>query len=230
MNEYIKNIAAFNNEIDALTNQSETEAAISKCYELQAYLENLESTNTDSFDISRVLGIGYFDLGSSYRVLSIAETAETAYLASMDHLQRAIKSDEHKEFATNQLAACKNHLGLLFMDQGPVGKAIKYLDQAIWDRKYIVDQYPQNMENKVYLAGALCNRGHVERNAGRPKSASIHYKDSIALLEEVLSPYDPENQDAYASAISNAMGHPHWVITAQSFLQNASAGLEAAQS
>ena len=229
INTYLKEIAACNDRIDRFTAEGKMDVVHLACKDLSEYLKHLDSTLPDSFEASKVLGIGYFDLGSSYRNISMKELAETAYTQAMEYLQAIIKSDEHKEFAINQIAACKNHLGLLYMDHGPVNLAIKYLDQAIWDRTYIADHYPENMYNKVYLAGATCNRGHVERNAGRPKSAIIRYKDAIAQLEEIIPSTDGGITNEVASAISNAQGSPHWVTMAQSFLDNARAGLEAAQ-
>lgn len=209
--------------------QGNLEATIHTCRELHNYLKSQESALIDSSDGLKVLGIGFFDLGSSYRDLSLKEPAEMAYNQAIEQLQQIIKSEEHKEFAITQIAASKNHLGLLYMDHGPVAQAIKYLDQAIWDRKYIVDHYPENIYNKVYLAGAYCNRGHIEREAGRPKSSIIYYNDSISLLEDIIPQDNSGAQDAYAAAYSSASGHPHWITTAHSFLNNARAGLDAAR-
>ncbi|QPI48080.1 tetratricopeptide repeat protein [Massilia antarctica] len=127
-----------------------------------------------------------------------------AYGKAIDLLHSIADSDEHKRFAAGQLAACKNQLGLLYMDCGPRDKAIAAFDQAIRQRKALAHQEPGDCWNLVYLGGALCNRAHLARERGEHGEAMKLYDEAIALLAELALDPDGDVSQARLGAMSAA--------------------------
>jgi len=222
-------IAALSSAIEPAFESGDVAVARAACIDLRTYLTDLAAADHDHLEVRKVLGMGWYDLGVSYRDLKDVERAEAAYHAAIIALEPLLESKEHAEDAATQIAASRNHLGLLFMEHGPEGLAAGHLDDAIADREALVELYPHNDANRVFLGGALCNRGHVERHVGRSKAAHAFYLRAIDVLEAVIPPCDCGCRDATAAPLSNVKGHPHWIVMAHTFLCHATAGKSLAE-
>ena len=195
-----------------------------QCQALRVFLDDLELADHQQAGVDKLLGMGWYDLGISYRDVKDVKKSDKAYKMAIVSLEKLTDSPKHAEFSVNQIAACRNHLGLLYMEHGPEDKAAEYLDAAISDRESIAKQYPGNEANQVYLGGAACNRGHVERHVERNATAIEYYQRSIKTLEAVIPPCDCGCRDATNANLPNTKGHPDWIVLAHAFLCNAAAG------
>lgn len=132
---------------------------------------------------------------------------------------------ENRPAAVARTAACRNHLGLLSKDAARPEDASEHLQAAAALREELAELRPDDVWNRVFLGGALCNRGHLEREQGRGDVARELYDRAADVLEAAIPPCDCGCRDAAASAFSNVKGHPHWIVMAHAFLANAEAGV-----
>lgn len=194
-----------------------------RCGALRTYLETLAAKSTDD-ETNKVIGAGYFDLGSLYRQMTRVPEAEAAYAKAIEVFTKLNEKPEATQFATSHLAACQNHLGLLYMDCGRAEQATTAFEQAIAMRRELLTKYPDDSQNQVYLGGALCNLAHLAREAGQAERALALYDESIELLEAAIPSCDCGCRDALADAFSQLQGHPHWILIAHDFRRNAEEG------
>lgn len=197
--------------------------ALQRCTVVTDFLNGLAAGEPGA-DARKLLALGYFDLASAYREMARVPEAETAYAEAVKWLESLQGVPEHTRFAGTQLAACKNHLGLLYMECGPAEKAVAALEEAISRRRVLAQQQPEDGENRIHLGGALCNRAHVARDHGDTAAAKSLYDESIAVIEEAIPPCNCGCRDAIASAFSNRLGHPHWILLGHHFRRNAEEG------
>jgi tetratricopeptide (TPR) repeat protein len=193
------------------------------CRAVISYLAGIAEERDDD-DARKLLGLGYLDLGAVHRILRRTADAERFYAAAIAMFESLAKSDSQARFANSQLAACQNHLGLLYMDCGPVDKAVDALENTMTQRRHLVNQFPDDLENQVYLAGTICNRAHIARESGENDLAMAYYDESLQIIDRAIPPCDCGCRDAIVGAISLASGHPHWILTAHEYRRNAEAG------
>ncbi|NHZ92219.1 tetratricopeptide repeat protein [Massilia sp. CCM 8733] len=199
----VRQLQALSDAIDPALASADAPEVDARCNDLAQFLASLEAHSALPA-IRRILGAGYVDLGSAYRQIRRVAEAEMAYAKAIGVLQSITHIDEHRLFATAQLAASKNHLGLLYMDCGPQDKAIAAFDDAIAQRKALARQAPGDCWNLVYLGGALCNRAHIARERGEHRAAMALYDEAIALLDELAPDDDCERSQARFAAMSAA--------------------------
>jgi len=222
--EHERQLAALSAAIDPPLAISDIAGAETRCKDLEAFLIALAVDGAGP-NLRRLLGNGYFDLGSAYRQMKRVAEAEAAYAKAMGSLESIVQVQRHARFASSQLAACQNHLGLLYMACGPQEKAIAALDDAIRMRRTLATQYPDDCENVVYLGGAICNRAHIARENGEVNAAATLYDEAIATINSVV-PDDRagEREQAMVRALAAAMNNPRWIQLARHFRVNAQNG------
>ena len=172
----------------------------------------------------RITAFGFFDLGSAYRQLRNVHQSEACFSEAIRRLSDLKAYPKHVVVATSQLAACQNQLGLLYLACGPIELAIAPFDDAVRQRRAIASLRPFDAENKVYLGGALCNRGHVAREMGDTMAAMTFYDEAISVLNTALPPCTCGCQDAMDAIVAESTGHPHLYDTLNSFVRNAEQG------
>ncbi len=217
-------LITLSNAVDRALAANDLDLAKACCAELRSYLESLLPEQSIPV-VQRLLGAGYFDLGSGLRQLGMKSEAEESYARSESFLARLSNHRKHRPFALSQLAACKNHFGLLYMELGPREKAVPALDEAIRMRREIAKRLPDDGENRVHLGGALCNRGHVAREMGDSQAAERFYRESMTAISEGIPSCDCGCRESMAMVASKAAGHPHWILLAHRFMANAAQGL-----
>jgi tetratricopeptide (TPR) repeat protein len=218
-----RELAALSNGIHALLDQGDPKRATEKCASLQRFLDSLAKDRKYP-DVRWCVGLGYFDLGFAFRRMLKKPEAEAAYRESIGQLESLTEDRHYSHVASSRLAGCHNHLGLLQMDCGHLEQAIAPLELAIQMRRQVTKKWPGDRENQVYLAGSLCNRAHVASQLGEREAAISWYDESLRVLEKAVPPCECGCRDMIASAVSQAMGHPHWITTAEQFRTNAEAG------
>jgi tetratricopeptide (TPR) repeat protein len=216
-------LSRLSNAIDPPIAAGDMDTARKRCEEFAEWLASLEKQD-DAPETRRLLGAGYYDLGSGYRQMKQRPESEAAYGKAMELLATLAADPDHGYFATGQLAACKNHLGLLYMDVGTPEEAAAALDEAIAMRRDICARHADDHQNTVYLGGALCNRAHLARESGDRATALALYDDAIATITSALPTPEHGIRDAVGRAAFGAMGGAHWINTGQFFLRNARAG------
>src|SRR5262249_28987561 len=82
-----------------------------------------------------------------------------------------------------QLASVHDNLGALCSDTGRLRRADAAYRLALRVREGIERRFPDDLDHRVYLAGTLCNTGHVARRRGHRDEALALYERSIHLLE-----------------------------------------------
>lgn len=174
-----------------------------------------------------LLGCCFSDVGAEYRELGLRNEAETAYRRGIAVLGPLVSNSRYAHKARSQIAACNNQLGLLYMDTGSLEESGAFFAEAIRIRYELCRTCPQDNENKVYLAGALCNWGNLALQQKRNVEAAAFYQDSVKLLDEAIPRCDCGCRDGIAHALSAAQGFLHWIVLAQQFRRNAQAGLAA---
>lgn len=199
----VRQLQALSDAIDPSLASGDVPEVDARCKDLEQFLTSLDAHSALPA-IRRIQGAGYFDLGSAFRQIRRVPEAETAYAKAIDILKTIAHIEEHRQFATGQLAACKNHLGLLYMDCGPQDKAIAAIDDAIAQRRVLADEEPGDCWNLVYLGGALCNRGHIARERGEHRAAMALYDEAIALLWELAPDEHCERSEAWVRGMSVA--------------------------
>ena len=192
----------------------------------QAMIHQLQEIANEQTDITsqRFVAGGFFDVGGVYREMERVPDAERCFAIAIEKFESLSSHFTEARYADSMLAGCQNQLGMLYSDCGPLDQAETALDNAIARRKRIMSEVPDDMENRIYLAGAICNRAHVASKLGQRESAISLYDQSLQLIDETIPPCDCGCRDAIFSAISELNGHPHWVLTAHRFRQNAEAG------
>ncbi len=226
LTEEYRQLKTLVNAIDSPIALSDMGGAEARCKDLEAFLVAI-STNSAHPDIRKFLAAGYFDLGSAYRRMQRVAEAEKFYAEAIVLLKSLTELRKYKHFADSQLAACKNHLGLLYMDCGPMEKAVASLEEAIALRRGVASQDPDDLENLVYLAGAICNRAHMARDGGDTKAALPLYDEAITTLTEVIPKCGCEREQAMAAALASAAGRPALFMIAHHFRANALDGRRA---
>ncbi len=204
-------------------NSGDTVQASQQCQTMISLLEDITRQCT-GIAAQRFVAAGYFDVGSLYREMEHVPEAERCFATAIEKFERLKNNSSQTHFSDSMLAGCQNQLGMLYSDCGPLDKAETALDNAIARRKRIVSEVPDDMENRVYLAGAICNRAHVASKSGQRDAAIALYDQSLQMLDQTIPPCDCGCRDAIAGAMSEAMGHPHWILTAHHFRRNAEAG------
>jgi tetratricopeptide (TPR) repeat protein len=143
-----------------------------------------------------------FDLGLDLSAAGRRDAAEEVFR----HARRL--ADAHHVAGLS--AATRNQLGILYLDSGRLDDAREALQAAIALRRPRAARLGDGSDEAVYLAGALCNLGHVAREQGARAEAEAHYAESLARLERCAA----------------AGAAPDFV---RSYADNARAGLEAAR-
>lgn len=200
-----------------------TEGALERCGHLAQFLESL-SGESHLPEVQNLLMVGYFNLGADYRAMQKVPEAEAAYAECIRICEAFQRNRSRSSAATRQLAACKNHLGLLYMDNKLPEKAAVALDEAITIRKALSDLEPDDSENQVYLGGAICNRAHLVQAQGKKEEAEKLYDQSIQILERAIPHCDCGCQNLLANMISQITSHQHWITVAHQFKFNAEQG------
>lgn len=129
------------------------------------------------------------------------------------------------------IAACHNHLGMMWLEHDSAERAATAFDHAIAHRRDLWRRFPAERENQVYLGGALCNRGHATADSD-PIAAATFYHESLQMLRQPTqtcdcSYWDEERQSWWCSqleALAQLVGLP-WVELAPQFIDNAMQGL-----
>ena len=191
--------------------------------ELRAYLESLAGDAEP--EALKLSGTGYFDLASSLREAGEFADAESCYAAAEVALSTLAEHKRYAEFARAQLAACRNHIGLLNLEQADYPKAAAAFDQAIAMREEVARRSPKDQENLVFLGGALCNRGIAAREMGQITAARQYFEKSQQTLDPLVSGFDCGSAEALAEALSRMTGSPHWLLLAFQFKKTAMEGL-----
>ena len=110
----VEELSALLKAVDEALYAGNVALAEERCGAMRTYLETLAAKSTDD-ETNKVIGAGYFDLGSLYRQMTRVPEAEASYAKATEVLNRLHEKPEHESYATAQLAACQNHLGLLYM-------------------------------------------------------------------------------------------------------------------
>ena len=129
------------------------------------------------------------------------------------------------------VAAAHNYLGLIELDQNKGAEASLAFDQAIALRRKLAMFFPSERENKVYLGGALCNRGFATAEID-PAQAKQYYLKSLRILRQPkrtcdCSYWDEDRQSWWCShleAMAQMTGLA-WVYLAPRFIDSAMTGL-----
>jgi tetratricopeptide (TPR) repeat protein len=191
--------------------------------DLRKYLEAL-AENGDP-EALKLRAVGYFDLASNLREAEEFAEAEACYADAEVALLKLAEHNRYASFANSQLAACKNHLGLLNLEKGDYSKAATVFDEAIAMREQFARRSPKDDENLVFLGGALCNRGIATRDMRQNEAAQSYFQKSLQVLDPLLSRCECGSAEALAVALSRMTGAPHWLLLAFRFRKNASEGL-----
>ncbi len=201
-------------------------AAEKGCAELAAFLKELELNQVSLAD-KDLLGEGLVDLASGYREMSKWAEAEASFAKAIAVWQELGSSKEYSKKARSQIAACKNQLGLVYDQSGKLDLAVQQLNDAVRMRKELRDAFPEDLENRVYLGGALCNKAYLACETDDRVSAADLFRESIAVIDTAL----PECTCGCRQLTIAHMEHSlpawarHWLQLAEQFRQNAVAGL-----
>ncbi len=233
--KWLKNLFVSNVDVEAINNEGRNYARTVKiacarkdidateraCSDLFHYLEWKEPTVTAP-KARQLIGFLYHDIGADCRGVGLREFAERAYHRAISVL---LSIRGNSKLARSQIAACNNQLGLIFFETAQRERAVPFFDKAIEIRRELSTSYPDDAENKIYLAGALCNHGHVSRELGQNSSAHSFYEQSLELIEKTIPTCDCGCRDMLAEMISHSTNHPHWIFTAHQFRRNVELGL-----
>src|SRR5262245_57338232 len=115
-----------------------------------------------------------FDLGLDLREAWLPDATEEV----LRHTCRL--ADAHRVVGLS--AAARNILGLLYLDSVRLREARAAFSTAIALRRTQVARLGDRADAAVYLAGALCNLGHVARGEGDHAAAVELYTQAIAQL------------------------------------------------
>jgi tetratricopeptide (TPR) repeat protein len=173
-----------------------------------------------------------YDVGYVARQRDAAALAERNFRRAIDLMEDKCPRRSKSSLATFAIvAACHNHLGLLYLDERRMDDAIVAFDAAIALRRELRGLFPQDRENEVYLGGALCNRGYASADID-PKSAASFYNESLTVLRQPIqtcecSYWDELRQSWWCEQLE-VMGQTlrlPWVALAPQFIDNAMIGL-----
>jgi tetratricopeptide (TPR) repeat protein len=174
-----------------------------------------------------------FTLANAFRIRGKISPAEANYRHTLRLLEGRPRPLRSKELLRRHslIAACHNHLGMMWLEHGPAERAAAAFDEAISYRRNLLRHFPKDRENQVYLGGALCNRGHAAADSD-PTSAAAFYHESLQILRQPTqtcdcSYWDEERQSWWCSqleSLAQLLGLP-WVELAPQFIDNAMRGL-----
>ncbi|WP_197441608.1 carbohydrate porin [Thalassoglobus neptunius] len=101
-----------------------------------------------------------YRLGFRWQELGEFEEAVNSFQRAIDAYdgQRPRKSKDSKA-AFQVVAACHNHIGMIYLEVNEFPAATKRFTEAIKLRRELKRLFPEDRENQVYLGGALCNIG-----------------------------------------------------------------------
>ncbi len=204
----------------------ETHAAEKGCAELAAFLNELELNQVSSAD-KELLGKGLVDLASGYREMSKRAEAEASYAKAIAVWQELGSTKEYSKKAKSQIAACKNQLGLVCDQSGTFALAVQHLNDAVRMRKELMAEFPEDLENRVYLGGALCNRAYLACEMDDKMSAADLFRESIAVIDTALPECTCGCRQLTIAHMEDRLPPwaRHWLQLAEQFKQNAMAGL-----
>jgi tetratricopeptide (TPR) repeat protein len=208
-------------EIDEWIHHRNQEKAIACCQRASALLD-------DVADLQRAPGrkelvaSGYFFLGNYFRILGCNREAEDSYQHSLPFWNELASGEEADQTRLrNMAAACLNNLGCIYEATGRLQEAEQAYGHALTIREKLAESHPNDPETRVRLGGTLCNLGNIASHRGQTEKAQELYDQSIRLLENTIPHCECGQQAMLCQVHARASGQPHWITTAQQFLENA---------
>lgn len=198
--------------------RGDLEAAESACRSIEVQLADL-SSKISSPSHRLALADRYFNFGALLRELKEFGWAERAFQSAIRLSTSA--SERHPDAACRQLAACQNHLGLLYQETNSLEQSFRAFEEALAHRETLLKTDPKDEENLVYLGGTLCNLGNVACDREEFENALAWYHRSIDILDRSIPGCDCGCRDVQAEIDSFMSGCPSPVLIAHQFLRNA---------
>jgi tetratricopeptide (TPR) repeat protein len=202
--------------------QGDPEAAEAICQHLVGESAALSVRVSDDAEYLP-LAVFFFDLAISLRQLKHDSEAEKAYQSAL-HFSRSASFGDDEERARSLTAACCNHLGILRQDEGSLEQSVRYYEQALTIREWLLKSSPMDEENLVYLGGTLCNLGNVACDQDQLETALAWYHRSIDMLDKAVPGCDCGCRDMHENMQSFLTGRPSPILLAQQFLRKALKG------
>jgi len=196
-----------------------------QCRELNKFLLSLPE-QSQSFEMRCLVIEGYYDLGAAYRCLGRKNEAEDSFIMTVSILMGMKTEDPSSYFVGTVLASCKNHIGILYDNVGDLETAQAYFGEAAQLRKKLVSEYPDDIENKVFLADVLCADANVARKMHDTQKAVSLYEESISILDTVILSCGCGDSDAMVQPHSRPANHSRLLTLAQDALQKAKQEIE----
>lgn len=214
-------------EINELMAQGRKVDIAKKCKHVLKLLRDLQRSKPDDL-VSRQIAYAYFDLTEPCEHIGQIKLARQAFVKARDLWTQITDADPRDFEARSELAACRNHLGLMALAAGKLAEAELELLAALASRRvlsFIAPDHPDQPMNLVYLAGCVCNLGHVHIERGERDEALRCYDESIRLLGQIVpTAHDPIEQEIcelWQNAQAEVEGVPHWIPLAQQYLASA---------
>jgi len=220
-NEDLKSLLLqFDGEIHSLLGTNQREPAERCCQRHAEVLSNWTS-KAASGRIRDLLAAGYFDLASSFRLLRKRNEAERHYAQAEILWRRLSEEEPNNTRFLGQIAGCRNHLGLLYLDETEFAQASEQFQMALTIRKELAARFPHDELNIVYLGGAMCNLGNAAGELEDFDTAMDWLNQSINLLDQSIPGCDCGCRDMLANMAAQLGSGPSPVLVAEQFLKNA---------
>jgi tetratricopeptide (TPR) repeat protein len=165
----------------------------------------------------------YFQLGVCLRELKRDDDAEQVYLSAL-RLSEDACSEYDAEKGRRQMAACQNHLGLLYQAAGSFQQSVQFFEEALALRVSLLESCSDDEENLVYLGGTLCNLGNVSCDQHSFEKALDLYCRAIDVLDRAIPGCDCGCRDVQEHMQYAETGRPSTILIAQQFLRNSLSG------
>lgn len=216
-------------QFDSAITQGDRGAAESIFRELRDFVDRLKGQAL-SLEVQSALASGHYNLAmSAVRLGDIAE-AESMFEQSRYWLQPLRRQSYYQKNADFLYAASENMQGLMYLNRRMFENAAARFESAIAHRSGMRQRNPDDQENGVYLAGAMINLAHVQRECGRPDEARHGYTQAIELLNEACPACECGCRETLIAALRLSGASHQWVQQSDHFREVAQWGLSQLES
>jgi len=206
--------------------------------ELSQRLSDTDANATNYWIPGRRLKLvtDYYNLGFEFRDASDMRQAKDCFRKGAE----VVAGKRPRKFRRSTqlfklVASCKNHHGLVELNENQFVDAESWFQSAIELREKLERLFPDDDENVVGLGGAWCNLGLAvtQRNA---EEAIGHFHKSLDILRSHEKPcacsYWDENRESWFCGSLQTMADAariEWVFLWPQFIDNAMYGLSKAK-